>query len=304
MKLFIFTICIGSAINGIAQNIGIGTTNPQAPLHISSSTSAEVLRLNGPQPYISFFNTGVYQGYLWHDGNEMMLGSSTNQPVLISPYYNNFAYFTPNGRLGLGTSTPTDVLDVHGNINTTGLVKLNGSTGTAGQVFTSNGAGNPTWKNTSFTNTTRFGVGMDITGASSGYMNISSTLYNLNTTDITIGSTDITINHAGLYHFTTSYRTSVNYFSTTPPSYVPQAGIALVFQGSFYADFDIASYEFYNKDLSTTNYIYWYNKSFSGDIYLPAGTLVRGYYTLNASSTPGIGQKNGTMQVYGNLISD
>lgn len=58
-------------------NVGFGTgsTTPAARLHVST-TSSEVARLNGTNPYLSFHdNTDGYKGYLWYDGTNMVLGA-------------------------------------------------------------------------------------------------------------------------------------------------------------------------------------------------------------------------------------
>lgn len=55
------------------------------------------------------------------------------------------AAYTQN--VGVGTTTPSEKLDVAGNVNITGAVKINGSPGTAGQVLVSNGATAPSWQN-------------------------------------------------------------------------------------------------------------------------------------------------------------
>ncbi len=49
------------------------------------------------------------------------------------------------GRVGIGTSTPTEKLDVAGNIKTSGEIKPNGNSGTANEVLTSNGDGTMSW---------------------------------------------------------------------------------------------------------------------------------------------------------------
>lgn len=64
------------------------------------------------------------------------------------------------GKLGIGTVTPGDPLDVAGNINATGTIKVTGfrmTPGTAGYVLTSDGSGNGSWGPVS-------GGGGDITG--------------------------------------------------------------------------------------------------------------------------------------------
>ncbi|HZV68586.1 MAG TPA: hypothetical protein VFG10_03550 [Saprospiraceae bacterium] len=47
--------------------------------------------------------------------------------------------------VGVGTSTPTEKLDVDGNINLSGTIKANGTAGEPNQVLTTNSEGNLTW---------------------------------------------------------------------------------------------------------------------------------------------------------------
>lgn len=51
-----------------------------------------------------------------------------------------------NGILGVGTNNPTEILDVNGNIKTSGEIKPNGTEGMANQVLTSKGDGSMEWK--------------------------------------------------------------------------------------------------------------------------------------------------------------
>jgi hypothetical protein len=53
-----------------------------------------------------------------------------------------------NNRIGIGTSTPTEKLDLTGNVKFSGALMPNNTAGTAGQVLVSNGAGSaPNWVN-------------------------------------------------------------------------------------------------------------------------------------------------------------
>lgn len=90
------------------QMVGIGTPTPMAPLHLNSNFSAEMLRVAGSDPYISFYSmpANTYQGYLWLRGqnpNGIDLGtaSGSNLPVSISPNTNTTAIFYPNGPISL-----------------------------------------------------------------------------------------------------------------------------------------------------------------------------------------------------------
>jgi hypothetical protein len=49
------------------------------------------------------------------------------------------------GNVGIGTSSPAYPLDITGNMNVTGGLRANGSTGSSGQVLTSSGGGAMSW---------------------------------------------------------------------------------------------------------------------------------------------------------------
>jgi hypothetical protein len=145
-----------------AQNVGIGTSSPNARLHVAT-TAGQVIQVEGNNPYIGFYNGSDYRGYLWYNTNKMELGTpaGSTEAVLIAPGRVATAYFTTAGRLGLGLSSPTERLDVNGNINLNGLLKINSSSGSTGQVLTSNGSGDPEWKDAAFNNNTRFCFSLD-----------------------------------------------------------------------------------------------------------------------------------------------
>ncbi len=58
-----------------------------------------------------------------------------------------FATASGAQNVGIGTTTPSEKLDVNGNINVTGTVKVNAVDGTAGQVLMKNSAGVFSWGN-------------------------------------------------------------------------------------------------------------------------------------------------------------
>ncbi|MEQ1734015.1 MAG: hypothetical protein ABL940_10095 [Bacteroidia bacterium] len=57
------------------------------------------------------------------------------------------------GNVGVNQPLPSQQLDVVGNVQFSGALMPNGSTGTTGQLLTSNGAGSPTWTSASSINT-------------------------------------------------------------------------------------------------------------------------------------------------------
>ncbi len=107
--------CVLISLTTQAQNVGIGTTTPNAPLHIRSTTSSELLRLEGgTDHYLSFYSGATFGGYLWQrtSFNRFELGTVAPHDISISPGGSTFAYFTTTRRLGIGTSTPQTALDV------------------------------------------------------------------------------------------------------------------------------------------------------------------------------------------------
>jgi hypothetical protein len=92
-----------------------------------------------------------------------------------------------NGKTGLGTVTPTEILDVVGNVKLSGALMPNNLPGTAGQVLTSGGPGvAPTWAvaNTAFSGTTNYVSKFTPTGTAIGTSQIfdDGTLVGIGTT--------------------------------------------------------------------------------------------------------------------------
>lgn len=73
------------------------------------------------------------------------IGGTTNSTVMV---------VEGGGDVGIGLVNPAYKLDVAGDINFTGALRLNGSAGTSGQILMSQGASNPVWQDASaiFTN--------------------------------------------------------------------------------------------------------------------------------------------------------
>jgi len=92
-----------------AQNVGIGTTNPQAQLHVQISDSYY-------QPALIVEKKGLPTPYL---------------------------LVTSDGNVGIGVSAPSEALDVSGNIMFSGALMPAGNAGTSGQVLISQGPGSP-----------------------------------------------------------------------------------------------------------------------------------------------------------------
>jgi hypothetical protein len=71
----------------------------------------------------------------------------------------SYALVTQQGNVGIGTLTPAYQLDVAGDVNLTGVLRVNGAAGTAGQYLKSNGASDPTWSDVAATSATNLAGG-------------------------------------------------------------------------------------------------------------------------------------------------
>jgi hypothetical protein len=148
-------------------NVGIGTTSPATALHVVKSNSgANVLTLQNTSAsgYSSadfLSNTGVLSGTFGY-GN-----GSVSSPFTGRNYFNSYGndFLLANGgatpflvqgstsNVGVNNTSPTEKLDVTGNIRFSGALMPNNSAGTSGYFLQSNGAGaSPTWVNPSGSN--------------------------------------------------------------------------------------------------------------------------------------------------------
>ena len=213
----LFSLLALFAFNASAQNVGIGTPTPLAPLHVSGIT-AEKLRLEnttGLNTNITsdlFFKTGTY-----FTGGIKTIGTGTNYARL-----GLFTYAVTDktgmverlsildgGNVGIGTLTPTAKLEVNG------TMKLTDGTQGDKKVLTSDAAGNATWQNQAYGNTERFQFRLYRFGT---FGETLTTLYNFGTVVPSVTSNDtlfLQINTAGLYHIDLNFYAKI----VSPSSY-------------------------------------------------------------------------------------
>lgn len=124
--IFFITAFYILSLQAQSQNVGVGITTPQAPLHIKSTTASEVLRVEGITPRISFWNVGTADGggSLWAKSTGMDLSShlpisGTALPVTISPGNVTSATFLQNGNVGIGIAVPISKLEVMNPVKST-----------------------------------------------------------------------------------------------------------------------------------------------------------------------------------------
>ncbi len=102
-------------------NVGIGTTDPIAKLHIidieQGANSHGTLRL-GPNPNGgSNLRLGYHKDYSW-------IQSHGSKPLRINELGNNTILNLNSGRVGIGTTNPSAKLDVNGDIRVSGNVPI------------------------------------------------------------------------------------------------------------------------------------------------------------------------------------
>lgn len=94
----------------LAQNVGIGTTTPGAPLHIYNNSTDELVRVQGTNPYIGFRTlAGTLKTYAQGYGDHLLLGTAIGNPNGEIRFYNNNIanmVILPNGNVGIGNITP------------------------------------------------------------------------------------------------------------------------------------------------------------------------------------------------------
>lgn len=193
---------------------------------------------------------------------------------------------------------------MNGPLNIGGPLRVNGNPGAVGQVLTSNGTTEPVWQNSSFTNSTRFGVRFSLNTNGLAPMPVAETEYNLNTADIAIGTNTITINKSGLYKLNGVLTGIVTYTGTVEPTFIPQAETYIQFGGTSSSTLRLAYHENFVREAFVTSPAYHYRNNFSFDVYLPAGTTIAVFNDLFYLSPPATSITNCTVMLYANLISE
>jgi hypothetical protein len=153
-SLLIFVMYIGVHFTTQAQSIGINATGadpaPSAMLDISSTNSGLLI----PRVALTATNaatpvTSPATSLLVY--NTATAGTSPNNVIPGYYFWNGSAWVllvasSTNGNVGIRNISPTQALDVTGNVRFSGALMPNNNAGTTGYILQSNGSGNaPTW---------------------------------------------------------------------------------------------------------------------------------------------------------------
>lgn len=116
-----------------AGRVGIGTSNPSTVLHLVGSSDTE-LSLQSAENNRRW----TLQASGGKDGTDL---GGTFQIIDRTAIAARLVV-TPQGQVGVGTSSPTERLDVGGNIRATGTIAVHNNTGTAKAIMAVDGNGN------------------------------------------------------------------------------------------------------------------------------------------------------------------
>jgi len=144
--------------------VGISNTNPQDALSVggdinltgkikingSTGNATQVLTSGGSGGAMTWENSSPFTGeipdYITHTGNTYTkFGFPSNDTFTVTTHNSERLRIDSSGRVGISNTNPQDALSVGGDINLTGKIKINGSTGLDTQVLTSGGNGAMTW---------------------------------------------------------------------------------------------------------------------------------------------------------------
>ncbi len=116
-------------------NVGIGTTNPQNPMHsylaAGGPAQMKIEVGDGAAGYFSFKNN-TNEWFLGQDSTETfsiydITDSSARVFGIAASAGSNALYINSSGNVGIGTTGPTQKLDVAGTIKSTGSLYVNGN---------------------------------------------------------------------------------------------------------------------------------------------------------------------------------
>ena len=299
MKSF-YLACAGillfTGITNAQQRVGIGTSNPQMPLHVTRPADTALLLLENQTTLATDENAGLYfKTGAYHTGAIKTIGNGTNTARLalfsfasaIGPNsLKEGISLMDNGSVGIGNNNPQYKLDVSGNLHVAtntvldGSLKIAGGAPAAGKVLTSDAAGNASWRSQAYGNTERFFIK---TNDGTTY----TTTYNLGTAVINSNG-QVTIGKSGLYHLEAMGEliTTEDYTQAGATARVGSLNMLANNAGfaSFQNDVPFMKIRIFSNPVFVTRYAA--NMQGSMEVYLAAGTIISvGSVVLNGTAT-------------------
>ncbi|MFT3681955.1 MAG: hypothetical protein QM791_16900 [Ferruginibacter sp.] len=195
-------------------NMGLGVVYPNAKLHIKSADSAAV-KIEAPlaagaatDSLLSIDNSGrvhkiaqnnvatqpgwTLTGNAGTNSSSSFIGTTDAQALVVRTNNTEKIRINTSGNMGIGTTSPSEKLEVAGNVKITDTLKLPIGAG-AGKVLTSDEYGNATWQNASVSGTQSLQQVTDINnktsnGIGSKFLILGDTLQSLNANEANIAA--------------------------------------------------------------------------------------------------------------------
>jgi len=131
-------------VDASADAVGIGTTSPSATLHVKGGNGNAIYTDNDGSQFsgLEIRNNGTDKAYVQYDNTNALykVGSRVSAPIQFLVGDTERARIDTSGRLGIGTTSPSESLTVgSGNLQVTSGQLALGSLGTSGLQFINNG---------------------------------------------------------------------------------------------------------------------------------------------------------------------
>lgn len=216
-------------------NIGIGTVDPEARLHLRTTNWIKTIFENDagqPRGYIGSDNNGTLtlSSNAYWNGSAWVYPNTGNNSLYLLLHQPNQAFefrvrpdggsqstamvVKVNGNVGIGTNNPAAKLDINGDVNIQNRVLLNNAAGNAGQALISNGnASSPTWQNIAYSNNDRFMfISSNLNSKSGAFLDtiLFNTAYALSGAVSYNSNGLFTINKSGLYSIKGNFSSNIS----------------------------------------------------------------------------------------------
>ena len=172
----------------VDEKIGIGTNSPKGKLHIyessgtvHSSTNGTIILEHGNNGgassiiFKSKVNSGSDYGYIQYQDSSSVNASGEEAKLIIGTQNDSSddIILLPSGNVGVGTTVPTEILDVNGNIKLTGVI-MKGESNYIQEYFSNNSLSITGTNNALNSNNIVVGVHIAKYGTDFGYIDIRS----------------------------------------------------------------------------------------------------------------------------------